>query len=258
MCPNKSIHQNLEKRNEQGIGVRHFATHLPANRFMYEKSNLSSSEWVTAVKLSTNYANLAGVRGAKNKNPRNTRCRHCGYQKETPSHVLGKCDFGNKQRIARHHRVKHRLNSLLSQNGYTCFDEAWCTDSQGSEKRADIIAFANKSKKAYVIDPTVRFETSDDDLDEKIQEEKEMIYRDCFADLEKRYPKFGKREWKVIGLWFGARGTISKSVQQFFADFGLPTDVLPEIAESVLSDSIHILNRHIYTQPVHNIGLVAF
>ena len=85
-----------------------------------------------------------------------------------------------------------------------------------------------------------------------------MIYRDCFADLEKRYPKFGKREWKVIGIWFGARGTISKSVQQFFADFGLPTDVLPEIAESVLSDSIHILNRHIYTQPVHNTGLVAF
>ena len=159
---------------------------------------------------------------------------------------------------ARHHRVKHRLNSLLTSNGFTCFDEAWCTDSQGSEKRADIIAFENNTKKAYVIDPTVRFETNDDDLDEKIQKEKDEIYGTCFADLEKRYAGFGKREWKVIGLWFGARGTISKGVKKFFADFGLPMDMLPEIAESVLSDSIHILNRHIYTPPTPSTNLITF
>ena len=109
-----------------------------------------------------------------------------------------------------------------------------------------------------MIDPTVRFETSDDDLDEKIQKEKDEIYGTCFADLEKRYPGFGKREWKVIGLWFGARGTISKGVKKFFADFGLPMDMLPEIAESVLSDSIHILNRHIYTPPTPSTNLITF
>ena len=138
---------------------------------------------------------------------------------------------------------------MLTQNDYICYDEAWCTDNQGSDKRADIIAFHKKSKKAYVIDPTVRFETSEPDQDQKIQEEKLRTYGTCFADLENRYPSFGKREWEVIGLWFGARGTISKSVLKFFADFGLPLDVLPEIAESVLSDSIRMLNRHIYTPP---------
>ena len=75
------------------------------------------SEWIAAVKLIINYANLAGVREAKSKNPWNHLCRHCGCERETPSHFLGACDFGKKQRIARRHRVKHRLNSLLTSNG---------------------------------------------------------------------------------------------------------------------------------------------
>ena len=62
-------------------------------------------------------------------------------------------------------------------------------------KRQKKIAFHKKSKKAYVIDPTVRFETSEPDQDQKIQEEKLRTYGTCFADLENRQQAGG-----VIGI----------------------------------------------------------
>src|SRR5699024_979635 len=37
------------------------------------------------------------------------------------------------------YRVKHQLNPLLTSKGYTCFDEAWYPDSQGSEKSVDML-----------------------------------------------------------------------------------------------------------------------
>ena len=47
----------------QGSGVVHFGTYTASNDFVYNKNTLSSSEWVAAIKLSTNYANLNGVPG---------------------------------------------------------------------------------------------------------------------------------------------------------------------------------------------------
>src|SRR6202012_1015023 len=42
----------------QGAGVTHFKNHTPSNDIVYNKNSLSSSEWVAAIKLSCNYANL--------------------------------------------------------------------------------------------------------------------------------------------------------------------------------------------------------
>src|ERR1700761_6769817 len=47
----------------QGSGVIHFKNHTPSNDFVYNKNSLSSSEWVSAIKLNSNYANLNGVPG---------------------------------------------------------------------------------------------------------------------------------------------------------------------------------------------------
>lgn len=45
----------------QGSGVVHFQKYTPSNDFIYNKNTLSSSEWVAAIKLNSNYANLNGV-----------------------------------------------------------------------------------------------------------------------------------------------------------------------------------------------------
>ena len=164
-------------------------------------------------------------------------------------HVLGYCDFGLSRRNDRHHRVKLRINQLLHQKGLEVLDEIECVaiDEHGTRtnRRVDILAFDREKKKAFIIDPTVRYETNRD-LDAAVQEEKERIYKDCFADLKEKYAQYSDFDWSVIGLWFGARGTISPGVEEFFESFGLDAKLLPEISERVLSDSIRMIHYHVY------------
>ena len=79
-----------------------------------------------------------------------------------------------------------------------------------------------------------------------VQQEKHDIYASCAPDLAEKYSHFGRRTFEVIGLWFGARGTISTGVVDFFDRFKLDKKVLPEMTETILADSIRMINHHIY------------
>ena len=231
----------------QGIGVKHFKTYPKANRFMVDKSNLSGSEWVAAVKLNTNYANLNGVPGV-NEQSQDRRCRRCpseNQSREIPSHVLGFCRFGLNRRNNRHHNIKHWIARLLKEKGFRCYDEVKCIDGQGSNRSVDILAFEPNTNKAFIIDPTIRYE-SNVDMDLVVQQEKQAIYGTCSTDLNNKYSQYGDREYEVIGLWLGARGSIGTGVTDFFDRFHLDKGLLPEITEAILVDSIHMIHHHIY------------
>ena len=232
----------------QGVGIKHYRIYSKANSFMYNKQSLSSSDWTAALKLNTNYANLKGVPGVAQGHGQNRRCRRCHNEnnRETPSHVLGCCPFGENRRNARHHEVQLRLIAMLQDKGFDCYDEVTCIDDNGTNRRVDILAFDLKSNKAYVIDPTVRFENNED-MDEVVQLEKAGIYDKCFNDLKERYKQYGERQLETIGLWFGSRGTIGKNVVNFFERFQLDKKKLPEIAESILAASIRMIHAHSYT-----------
>jgi hypothetical protein len=227
----------------QGVGVRHYREYPRANQFTTNKNSLSCSEWTAAIKLNVNYANLAGVPGVEGH--KSNRCRRCGNETETPSHVLGMCPFGEVMRLARHNKVKNRLSELLRQKGFTCIEEAFCIDTDGRRRFVDILAFAPDSDEAYIIDPTIRFETNND-LGLAVQEEKQNIYEPCIPDLVDKYRNFGHREFQVLGLWWGARGTVPAQVVTFFQRFKLDKKMIPLMAETVLTDSIRMLHRHIY------------
>ena len=109
-----------------------------------------------------------------------------------------------------------------------------------------ILAYHPRDNTVYIIDPTVRWETNDD-LDAKVQKDKQDIYESCFDDLAQRYPAIQGREREVIGLWFGARGTVSTRLVQFFDRFKLERKKLVEISESVLAESIRMIHFHIYS-----------
>lgn len=110
----------------------------------------------------------------------------------------------------------------------------------------DTLAFDPRSNKAYIIDPTIRYEHNDD-MDAKVEEEKRRIYEPCIADLKRRYDnEYGDRQYEVLGIWMGARGTVGKSLVALFERFDLPMNRLPDMAEKVLSDSIRIIHNHIY------------
>lgn len=230
----------------QGAGIIHFKNHTATNSFIYNKNSLSSSQWTAAIKLNCNYANLRGVPGVSVNGDR--LCRKCGKENETPSHVTGNCGANSTKIIARHNHVKHRLTSLLREKGFDCFEEVYAKDDLGSNRFADIIAFDNKSNLAMIVDPTVRYESNDVNQDEGVQKEKKHIYESCIPFCREKFLKqYGEREWKVFGLWFGSRGTISDSVIEFFNLFKLEKKAVVEIAETVLIDTINIIHCHIYS-----------
>lgn len=225
--------------------MTHFQTYTTTNRYIYTKSSLSSSEWTAAIKLNVNYANPNGVPGSSNTS---NFCRRCNRQKEIPSHVIGSCPFNSTQIIICHHRVKHTIKKKLEDKGFECFEEVHAYDSEGNNRFSDIIAFDKKTNAAYIIDPTVRFETNDPKQDEGVQAEEKSIYESCAEYYENKYsPKYGVRNWEVIGLWFGRRGTIGNSVIDFFNRFKLNKALINEISEQILIDSIRILHLHIYS-----------
>ena len=226
-----------------GVGAKHYKTYAKANHFICDKKGLTGSEWVAAIKMTNNYANLAGVPG--NSQASSRRCRRCGYEFETLAHVLGACEFGLNRRNARHHKVKHAIADLIRSKGLRAVDEAPCRDAHGSMRRVDILAIDERCRKAYIVDPTVRFETNAD-VDKAVREEKQRIYESCIPDLKERYGHDGDYEYEVLGLWFGARGAVGQSVLDLFERFDLPKDRIAEIAVRVISDSVRIIHHHIY------------
>lgn len=229
----------------QGYGAIHFKNHVASNDFVYNKNNLSSSEWVAAIKLSVNYANLNGVPGTDS--PTNL-CRKCGRETETIQHVIGSCPSNNTSIIARHHMVKHFIIELLRAIGYLCFEEVYGVDTDGRSRFSDIVAFDPRSKKAIIVDPTIRYESNDPIQDETIDIEKKQIYEKCIPFYSEKYlQSYGVRNWSVYGLWFGSRGCIGKSVLKFFKDFKLDVSKLKDISELTLIRTISIINSHIYS-----------
>lgn len=160
--------------------------------------------------------------------------------------MLGSCPFGLNRRNARHLALKHRLAELLRQKGFHTVDEAFCKDDTGTNRFIDIIAFDTKSNRAYLIDPTVRLETNSD-IHSAVREEKKLIYEPCINDLKKRFESFGERQFEVLGLWMGAKGTISSSLLEFFERFDLDSKLMPELAEQTLSHTIRMIHHHIYS-----------
>ncbi|KAG4076030.1 hypothetical protein HA402_014029 [Bradysia odoriphaga] len=174
--------------------------------------SLSSSEWVSAIKLNCNYAALNGVPGVGSTS---LLCRKCNRESETIAHVTGSCSHNNLLITSRHHCIKHILIELLKAKGFTCFEEVHALDTEGQSRFSDIVAFHPKLPNAYIIDPTIRYETSNPQQDDETQKEKEEIYKKCIPFYEEKYANtFGIRKWSVRGLWFGSRGSFGASFDE--------------------------------------------
>jgi len=89
---------------------------------------------------------------------------------------------------------------------------------------------------------------SDPEEDDKVRNEKEEIYAKCIPYYDEKYAAtFGKCKWKVRGLWFGSRGTVGKSVTDFFNELKLDSDKIKDLSEDILIRTIKIINNHIYS-----------
>ncbi|KAJ4441804.1 hypothetical protein ANN_11662 [Periplaneta americana] len=138
----------------RGKGVIVYSDLPTSNSWVSNRKGLSSSEWTNALKMSSN---ISAVRAIPGRTLSTTRCRHPDCSElETLGHVLGQCPKGELLINARHHRVRHALAISLKTLNWEIHEEVHCVSSDGSFRRADIIAINGRLKRALVLDPTIR------------------------------------------------------------------------------------------------------
>ncbi|KAJ4445700.1 hypothetical protein ANN_12385 [Periplaneta americana] len=188
----------------RGRGVELYSQVPKANAWIFNKSGLSTSEWVTCLKMN---ANLAAVIEVPARSLDESRCRHGCPETETLAHV----------------QVEEKV---------------FCLATNGSSRRIDIIAYPQTTKKGYIIDPTIRIETGSSQP-EDVNKEKINIY---LPTVDYFKAKYQLEDIEVIGLLIGARGVIPKFFESFRKTFELPQTLTTDIITSVLKRSCQILN----------------
>ncbi|KAJ4452015.1 hypothetical protein ANN_03529 [Periplaneta americana] len=168
----------------KGKGVVIYEEYPRANSLVSTKRNLSSSEYINAIKMS---CNLTAVRSVPGRTFSTTRCRQPGCNEtETLGHVLGFCRKGELLRNNRHHRVRGAIACLLRNKGWEVHEEVHCISEDDSHRRADIIAINRQQQKAIIIDRTIRMER---DLNQahQVDQENRTIYEPCIPYLKAKY-----------------------------------------------------------------------
>ncbi|KAJ4432434.1 hypothetical protein ANN_21053 [Periplaneta americana] len=139
--------------------------------------------------------NVAAVRAVPERSQHN-RCRHCHNEVETLAHVLGSCPHGEALRNATHHQVRSIIATALKDADYNNIEEVHGLSVTASTRRIDIIAFKESTRSGFIIDPTVRFKTNEEQPAE-VDKEKNNIYNPTIPYYLRKYQL---EELEVIGL----------------------------------------------------------
>jgi hypothetical protein len=83
-------------------------------------------------------------------------------------------------------------------------------------------------------------------VSQEVEADKTSIYEQCISSYKLKYAHMGQRDFEIIPLWFGARGSIPPHVVDFFSRFQLDLQALPRIAEEVLVDTVKMVHHFIY------------
>ena len=231
-------YESWKSMKGRGKGVELYSEVTAANNWILNKKGLSTSEWITCLKMN---ANVAAVRSIPGRSLDGTRCRYCP-EIETLAHVLGHCERGMLLRNSRHHTVRSTLAAALKKKGWTVQEEVSCIAKNGSMRRVDIIAFKADGQ-GIIVDPTIRFEMGCHQAME-VHKEKQDIY---VPTVDYFKTKYKLNDIAVYGLFVGSRGAIPKFFENFRKTFDLPTSLRDDIVLTVLKKSCQILVNHCFT-----------
>ncbi|KAJ4431573.1 hypothetical protein ANN_20172 [Periplaneta americana] len=133
----------------RGKGVEMYSEVTAANNWIANKKGLSTSEWISSLKMTTN---LAAVRSVPGRSLDGTLCRHGCPEIETLAHVLGFCEQGLLLRNSRHHLVRSKIAAALRNKGWIVEEEISCLAKNGSTRRVDILAYNADTKQGIIVD----------------------------------------------------------------------------------------------------------
>ncbi|KAJ4438301.1 hypothetical protein ANN_14240 [Periplaneta americana] len=204
-----------------------------ANSWIIKHEGLSSSEWREMLKM---IAMVASVRYLPGRSTGTTHCRHCS-EYETLPHVLGSCLQGEVLRIKRQ-IIRSMIADALRSKDLDFREEVNRIADGGSNRRIDIIAINRNKQTAEIIDNIIRFQISATQSSE-VNEEKKKIYEPTIQYLS---ANFNIEKITVTGLFFGARGTISKAFIKWREKYKLTRDLQDAIVTTIIkfSNSVYM------------------
>ncbi|KAJ4442303.1 hypothetical protein ANN_12171 [Periplaneta americana] len=137
------------------------------NAWISNKKGLSCSQWTEEIKMSCKVIPGRSLGTA--------HCRRCDEQ-ETLAHVLGFRRKGELLRIDRHNEIRSMIvNELRRAGKYEVYEEIGCLSADDSTRRADIIVIDRIKNCGLILDPTVRFENSEEQPREVCKENGQFI-----------------------------------------------------------------------------------
>ena len=231
------------KQKVHGSGVETFQETAISNQWiLHRPAALPVNVHLDMVRSRINWLPVKAVPGCTNDDDR--RCRHCRKHSqdaplETLSHIWGQCDKVKDMRTARHDRVVEMIARELKQNE-KC--EVTVEERTAEGLKPDLIIRAKDKSKAWIIDPTIRTETTTVEIADK-NNEKVRKYSGVGEELRAE----GFKDVFVHGLWFGARGVVSKVGLALLNSLGIKQSVVEEIVCLILNLS-HAMYR-MFTKP---------
>lgn len=133
-------------------------------------------------------------------------------------------------------------NALRSKN-YKDHEKVFGLSETSRNRRIDIIAIESFHKQAYIIDPTIRFESYLNQSAD-VHTEKTKIYAPTINFYK---TKFNVNSIDIIGLFLGSRGTLTKRYIEFWSKFQLPRSLDKILILKILRSSVSILRHHLYS-----------
>ena len=182
-----------------GSGVETYAETAVSNDWILSRPPaLPVNVHLDMVRSRINWLPVKAVPGCSNDFDR--RCRHCRrYREDAPletlSHIWGQCEKVKDMRSFRHDKVVELLASELQKSGKW---EVTIEERSGEGLKPDLTLRSKDRTKAYIIDPTIRTETTVADI-EVHNGEKRRKYAGVAEELRAE----GFVDVVVHGLWFG-------------------------------------------------------
>ncbi|KAI5732197.1 hypothetical protein M8J77_023148 [Diaphorina citri] len=158
-------------RNVRGLGILNCKWELYLQHYSIASKLSSVNDEILNISFDCNaemktcvdHLKVGGVPGVQSSSNNSNLCRRCFREKETLPHVLGSCCCNEQMVTSRHHKIKRRIIELLKEKQVEYYEEVSCVDCNGSRRFCDIVAFPKNDKKAYILDPTIRYESNDND-----------------------------------------------------------------------------------------------
>ncbi|KAJ4438440.1 hypothetical protein ANN_14385 [Periplaneta americana] len=152
----------------RGKGVEMYSEVTATNSWIANKKGLSTSEWISSLKMT---ANLAAVRSVPGRSLDGTRCRHGCPEIETLAHTSS---------------YKIKIAAALRNKGWIVEEEISCPAENRSTRRVDILAYNADTKQGIIVDPTIRFEVECHQSAE-VHLEKKSIYEPTVNYFKLKY-----------------------------------------------------------------------